>query len=141
MTRDELAALLNNREHGSEIEKSEETMAMEAGLVVVFGYSDDNVELRGAISEELGGYGGTTFAITREGLPTNRCRDDDCPYFAEITKKGVAITAVWRDVWHNRADPNWTFDTDIQHSTFMIMEGGEPFCRGIVFALADVTSA
>ena len=31
------------------------------GYVVVFGYSDDGVEFRGAISDELGAYDGRTF--------------------------------------------------------------------------------
>jgi hypothetical protein len=37
----------------SEINKAEERQAKDAGLVVVFGYSDDGVELRGAIHDEV----------------------------------------------------------------------------------------
>ena len=32
----------------------------------------------------------------------------------------------------------WTYTTGIPHETFMIYEGGEPYCRGIVFCTDDV---
>lgn len=32
----------------------------------------------------------------------------------------------------------WIYETDIPHETFMIYEGGEPYCRGIVFSVEDV---
>lgn len=37
-------------------------------------------------------------------------------------------------------DYSWTFKTKIHHSTFEVMEDGKPYCRGLVFALADVAS-
>ena len=46
MTKEELAAMLNGREYGKEITKAEEEKAKANGLVVIYGYSDDNVELR-----------------------------------------------------------------------------------------------
>ncbi len=56
MNAKQLAAQLNGREYGSEITKEEEAAAKKAGLVVVYGASDDLVELRGAIEEEVGAY-------------------------------------------------------------------------------------
>ena len=41
--------------------------AKDAGLVVVYGYSDDNVEFSGAIDEEVGAYEDTTIYITKDG--------------------------------------------------------------------------
>lgn len=32
----------------------------------------------------------------------------------------------------------WTYETEIPHESFMIYVGGEPYCRGIVFSIADV---
>lgn len=32
---------------------------------------------------------------------------------------------------------SWIYQTDIPHATFEIVEGDDPYCRGIVFALAD----
>lgn len=56
LTKEEMARLLTGREIGNEITPSEEATAQESGLVVVFGYSDDLVELRGSISDEAGCY-------------------------------------------------------------------------------------
>lgn len=56
MTAKELAEMLSGRKYGMEITSEEARAAKDAGLVVVYGYSDDNVEFRGAIDEEVGAY-------------------------------------------------------------------------------------
>ena len=137
MTAIEVATLLNGREMGSEINKAEERQAKDAGLVVVFGYSDDNVELRGAIHDELGAYNGTVFRVTERGLLKNDCDNDDCPYFEKSKDGARSIVAVQGD----GAGPSWRYTTDIPHSTFEIMEDGEVFAVGIVFRLADAQRA
>jgi hypothetical protein len=40
--------------------------------------------------------------------------------------------------WNIDAHFGWIIDTKIPHLPFEIRENGKPFCRGIVFALADV---
>lgn len=134
MTRNELAKLLNGREYMKEITKDEEALAKAAGLVVVFGASDDNMEFRGAIHDELGAYDGTTAYLTSAGLMESACEHDECPYYERIKKTAATIDAQWG------AEPrySWTYETTIPHEIFEIVEDGEPFCRGIVFALADV---
>ena len=136
MTKDDLALKLNGREYGSEITNAEADESKRAGLVVVFGYSDDNVELRGAINEEVGAYDGAYVFITPDGLLENKCENEDCPYFEKEKAKAVKIDALWCD----EEDYSWTFQTKIPHATFEVMEDGEKYCRGIVFALADVIS-
>lgn len=127
----ELAALLHGREYGSEITKAEEDQAKVSGLVVVFGASDDLMEWRGVIHDEIGGPG--TAHLTSAGLLTNDCDNYECPHF-ELQKKAAAtIHAVF-----DRDGYSWVYDTEIQHATFDIMEDGETYCRGIVFALASV---
>ena len=81
MTSKELAALLDGNKYGNEITKEQEALAAENGLVVVFGYSDDNVELAGAFDDEVGAFDGTTFYVTREGvLQEPDCGYDGCKY-------------------------------------------------------------
>ena len=46
--------MLNGRSYRNEITSSEEKLAKENNLVVVYGASDDLVELAGAMSEEFG---------------------------------------------------------------------------------------
>ena len=134
ITRDHLAKLLDGRAYGDEITKPEEDSAKKAGLVVVFGYSDDNVELRGAVHDEIGAYGGADLGFTRSGLVFNKCSEEDCPYF-EIERRGSTSVEA---KWCKKDTASWTFETAIPHSIFNIFEDGEVFCRGIVFLLSDV---
>ena len=41
-------------------------------------------------------------------------------------------------MWHDEGGPCWTFETDIPHETFTIMEDGEPWCIGMVFSMKDL---
>lgn len=133
MTAQELAALLNGRAYGEEISDAEEKQAKDAGLVVVFGASDDLMEFRGAVSDEVGAYKGNDAFFTKAGLLRSLCSDEECPYFAEKQDAATYIAAKW----HDGGIP-WTYETEIPHATFDIMEDDEKYCRGIVFALADV---
>lgn len=137
MTAKELAKMLDRREYGMEIMPGEERDIKDAGLVVVYGYSNDNVELRGAINEEVWAWDGTTIYLNTAGVllkpDCEDCNRGDCPYFSQALEKAKTIEAVW----NSPGDPCWTFETDIPHETFTIMEDGEPFCVGIVFGMDD----
>lgn len=100
MTIFEFAEGLNGREYGNEITPFEEQRAKELGFVVVFGYSDDNAEFRGAYDEEIGCYDG------------GRVYEDADKY----------IDAVWCD-----GEYSWTYKTNIPHATFDIYEDGEKY--------------
>lgn len=76
MTKDDLADLLNRREYGAEISAGEAELARAAGLVVMFGASDDLVELRGAVRGEVSAYNGAKFCLDAEGV-IPESRDDD----------------------------------------------------------------
>jgi len=135
MTAKELAEMLDRRERGMEITKAEARRISESSLVVVYGYSDDNVEFVGAIDDEVGAYEGATVYLTSAGiLQEPDCDREDCPYFTKEREKAKTIKAVW----HDEGGPCWTFETDILHKTFTIMEDGEPWCIGIVFSMADL---
>jgi len=135
MNAQELAARLDGREYGSEITKEEAAEAKAAGLVVVYGYSDDNMEFDGAFRDEFGCYGGGTAYLAATGLLQNDCDCDDCPHFARLKNSAPTIKAVW-----DRDGYSWIYETAIPHATFEIVDGGEKYCRGIVFALADINT-
>ena len=132
----ELAEKLNGRQHGDEISGELESMALHNNLVVVFCASDDLMEFRGAIYDEVGCYFGGTAYLDGNGLIINKCTEDDCPYFEQIKRQAITIKAVWYS--ENEPAIAWTYKTDIPHSTFEIMEDGEVYCRGIVFSLSDL---
>lgn len=67
MTKEQLAYLLNGREYTNEITKEEEREAKNSGLLVIFGASDDLIELRGAIYDEVGAINGGEVRIGKNG--------------------------------------------------------------------------
>jgi hypothetical protein len=134
----ELAAKLNGREYWYEITDEEVRQAKEAGLVVVFGASDDLIEFRGAIRDEGDCYDGGTVLIDTKGvLPSwdeaSESEESAQEYF-ERKAKARTITALFA----NEPGYTWTYKTDIPHETFEIVEDGEPYCRGIVFNIGDI---
>lgn len=148
MTPKELADALNGIEysgvvrglHGSDLMQR----AKEAGLVIAYGFSDDLLEIDGALYDEAGAP--DTVLIDTEGLlPSFEAASEDedsCRRYFERRLNARQIEAIWRHVsLDGLEDPAWTLKTDIPHETFMIVEGGEPFSRGIVFSISSITSA
>ena len=119
MTKEELAALLDGNEYRREITKELELEARKSGLVVLFGASDDLLEVRGAIDDELSG--GNCYFLTG----TDICYSEDVDSEPNITMD-----------WNSGDESTfWTFWTDIPCSAFMIYDEGEPYCEGIVIDL------
>lgn len=135
MNAKELAQQLNGREYGrrSQMTPREIAAAKAAGIVVAYGASDDLLELEGAVTDELGGPGTSYF--TKAGLLVNKCEDPECPYFEVARDTAAPLELVWRG---GPGGPAWTFKTAIPHETFNILEDGDLFCVGVVFALSDV---
>lgn len=132
---------MNGREYPLTIGAGEKQAAKDAGLVIVYGASDDLMEFDGAIYDEIWAYNGTTVMVDTQGLQTtfDELRDDDdaseSDYEDYFNRKGCGreIQAIW-----NEGGYSWVIDTKIPHATFDIMEDGEPYCRGIVFSLEDL---
>jgi hypothetical protein len=140
--RDDLAALLNGREYGEEITKPEEDAAKAAGLLVVFGASDDLMEFRGAVHDECGAYDGTTAMVHALGvLPAwedfDEKDDEDMAQAYFVNKKqAFPVAAAW-DV----DDYSWVISANVPCATFDILEDGDKYCRGIVIDMADLAPA
>lgn len=133
MTPSEAAARLDGNEYRLEGSQGLFEAMKLFGLVAVFGASDDLMEFRGAINDEIACYNGGTAYVTRQGLLTNDCDSENCPHYERSKDSAVPLVAKW--------DVNgfsWVYDTQIPHETFIIKEGDENYCKGIVFALADV---
>ena len=127
MTKEELASKLNGREYGKELTPEEEAEAKENRLVVIFCCSDDCVELRGAVNDEM--YSDPYF--NDDGLIVNECDDDDCPYFERLIKQAKGkVSSTWF-----KGEYTCIFETAIPHASFDIMDAGEKYCRGIVIEL------
>lgn len=142
MTAKELADLLNGRTYRDEITPQEEAQAKAHGLVVVFGASDDLLAFHGAISDEVGahGEGSDGVRVLKRGALLESWDSIDsfdeavCERYFEDKRSGYrTIKAVFTS-----NTPPWEINTDIPHHTFNIMDEGEPFCVGLIFALADL---
>lgn len=140
MTKEELAALLNGRQMGDEITDDEEKKAERAGLAVVFGYSDDCVEFRGAIEDEAYANGDGEIWLDRDGV--KRIDEDDQEVLERhgVMKNFMArarkITAKFG---RNENGFDWSISADhIPVAHFEIFEDEGKFCRGIVFSINDL---
>lgn len=139
----DFASKLDGREYRSEISNDECRQAKRAGLCVVFGYSDDNVELRGVIKDEVPGYEGAKFTVDKAGplVPWDRFIEDRpsqqeaAAWFSRAVGENVRIDAKW-----DHDGYSWFIDADASEKAYFdIVEDGEKFCRGVVFRFADPT--
>jgi hypothetical protein len=130
MTKEEAAAALDGDEYREEGSRELFAAMKAAGLVAVFGASDDLAEFRGAIDEECG-IG--AIPINEQGIMTSRCDEgDDCPYYHEAIRNARTIEAIF-----DQDGFTHVYETQIPHATFVIKEDDENYCRGIVFELED----
>jgi len=129
MTKEEMAAKLHVRGIGNEFTREDRLAAKAAGLIVVYGYSDDCVEVDGASTDERGF---APLEFSRKGLVEQHDEGCDCR-FCDYK----SMVADCKKVTGKFTNEGWRFQTDIPHATFDIMEDGALYCRGIVFSLSD----
>ena len=125
MTATELAATLDEIEYDKLVNFNQDVkeifeQAKENDLVIVFGASDDLMEFRGAIDDEADCYNGGYVMFNKNGTGND-------------AMSGNCILANWCD-----GDIAWTYETEIPHETFNIMDDGEIYCLGIVFCIDDL---
>jgi hypothetical protein len=123
------AAALDGNEYGEEGSPALFKAMKEAGLVALYGASDDIVVLNGAEHDET--YDETIY-FTPDGLLKNDCDDDDCPYFKKLKKLAATVNVKFGD-----GEYTFSMTTGMPHATFKIKEGDDPYCQGLVFALKD----
>lgn len=144
ITIEEAARELDGRQYGSKDPVELFERMKKAGLVAVFGASDDLMEFRGAIYDEAEVSGGRgTAYIGENGLMCNECDNEDCPYFANI-KAGVKAGVITAEWCPKTVKTTWLISTALPHATFKILEHAnsqDVFCIGLVFALSDCTKA
>ena len=112
-------------------------------IVIVYGESDDLVELRGMIDDESGCYEGGTYRFDIKGfLPLNedgsfQCDEprtiQECRNFVERYDASFSITVFWDTLL-----APWTYTLDerlTDFATFDIMEDESLYCRGVAFRL------
>lgn len=135
----EFANLLNNREYREEITKEEEKIAKENNLIVIFWYSDDNIELRWAINDEIWAWGWVEFYIDKKKnkiyYTTSRYIDERelNDEFEEIVQNYfdnncIKVKAIRNQFWE--IEINW-----IEYERFDIVEDWEKFSDWIIIKI------
>jgi hypothetical protein len=138
---DKICAALDGAEYPLRGHDATFQLAKDNGIVIVFGASDDLVELRGAIHDEVGAYDGTTFKVDKKGpIPYFEDIDsDDEDALEDYFKRkngGREIKAIWAP--KHLPDTSWIYETDIPRTVFNVMEDGNVYCVGIIFKLEDL---
>ena len=131
MNTKEISDKLNNSRYPFEPDRELMRKAKENGLVVVFGSSDDLMEFRGAIYDELGAWDGATAYVNKNGI----FEGTDCEKCLERRDKEYMKI---EQVWGGLDGYSWNYKTDVPHETFEILDGDENYCRGIVFSIDDL---
>jgi hypothetical protein len=144
MTKEQFAALIHGRQYRDEMTKEEEKIAKESNLIVIFGASDDLVEFRGMVYDEIGAYEGTDFIIATPGTEI-QVEDEDkyfkakglepYPISEDSTTKVNRFKAVWSP---DSIDASWLILTDMPCAAFDIFEDGDLYCRGVVISASDL---
>lgn len=133
MTKEELAKQLDGLDYPGGMSRPEKDAAKKAGLVVLYGGSDDLAEFEGAIDDEIGAYGGRKILVLPNGQILESEHECECKFcgYSEAKLAAKEIKAIW-----NRGGISWQYETEIPHAIFKIMEDGQVYCIGIVFELA-----
>lgn len=139
----ELAEKLNGTHDVFHPSKEVIEFAKANGLVIVWGASDDLIEFDGAFRDEGSVYDGGTVLVDAEGLLPDSAddldTDEERQRYYERKKVAKAINALF-----NENDYLWSYETEIPHFTFDIVEtfgspnDTTPYCRAVIFALADL---
>lgn len=132
MTKEEMAARLDGREYPFDLSAAEESDAKAAGLVVLFGASDDLAEFRGAINDEAGCYDGGELLILGDKLYQDE-EECDCSHAMAARRIAMESSLHIEAVWCGPSGYDWAYETEIPHATFDVLEDGRKYCRGIVF--------
>ena len=146
----EIAEQLNGSEYPLEPSKDIQQCAKENGIVIVFGASDDLMELRGAIYDEGSCYDGGTFVLDKGGfIPIStegEFEDDQHPQtvgearaLCDRFDNSIHVTAIWNPQDIEGLEASWAYGvagpTPLEYESFLVMEDGDVYCRGLVFKL------
>ena len=130
-----LANKLDGMEYRSRDIADNDHYAKEHNLIVLSGYSDDNIEINGAFSDEVSAYNGVEFSMNEyEVLTECESACDHCDQEYIMNAAPIKVTAEW-----NVGDYSWFIDAkgvgvkEIHY--FNVMEDKTKYCRGVVIRL------
>ena len=140
ITKEQLAGMLNNVEVGNEDNRKIWDLAYKNGLVICFGYSDDNLELRGAIDDEIGAYdGGEAYLYFDKNNEPCAISNSDERYedlAQALLRLGLEFNILKHKViaeWCPKdLETSWRITATVPYASFNVYEDGDLFCVGCV---------
>jgi hypothetical protein len=140
MTNETFAQHLNGVDVSDGIPEQCIEEARKYGIVIVYGLSDDLIEFDGAIHDEAGVSDGDIIKFDAEGVIPEwdtiekEIEQEVRDYFKRVDNTEVSEILVKE----SHGSFYWSYDTDIPHEKFHMLEDGEPYCEGIVFNINDL---
>lgn len=143
----EFARRLDRRQYRAELLPAEEAAAKSSCLLVAFGASDDLLELRGFVDDEIGAYNGGSCCVSARGLcpmwrnGERKTLEEAREYFSRVHRVDqpmIRVQATWND---GEDGPCWEITTDARRSSpFMILDGTDEYCRGLVIDCSELSA-
>ena len=146
VTKEQLAEMLNNAKYGEEVNSEVEALAKDNGLVICFGYSDDNLELRGAIDDEIGACDGGEAHIYIDDKNNPRVVSESDGEYQQLLEALVEFGLQF-GIFKNRIvaewcpkdlDVSWKITSTLPYASFNVYEDGDLFCVGCVIDVNDI---
>lgn len=142
----EWAEKLNDCEYGNEVSDEDRRNLSEDGVVVVYGYSDDNMEMDGAIYDEYPSYADTIYYWTGNGFVSNDRINEFLDYIDDEYREFYPLL---KPLFKNNTersyirsipgkDCQFEYETNIPCEWFNVMEDGNLYCKGFVFNKNDL---
>lgn len=117
----DMAMKMSGVQHGNEEQFRDELR--EKNMSIIFGYSDDCMEADGVMYDEYPVFDGGSAAIL-----------DEC-FVAVAGHAYTEVFAIWND---DKDGASWRYEAEFPHAEFLIFDGEELYCRGIVFSIDDL---
>jgi len=142
MTKETFASMIDCRDRRTGIAKDEELLAKNEGFIVVYGESDDLMEFRGVIDDEIGAYNGTTAIILKTNNGYKVLSESSIEEINEPLRDYDLDLISGLEIESKFDDDGYTWTMNVAHGMpvayFDILEDGEKFCKGIVISVDDV---
>nr|CAI3971213.1 hypothetical protein ORM20_00164 [Ochrobactrum phage ORM_20] len=125
---------VNGMEYGDEPSDEVVKFAKENGYIIVFGHSDDLMEIRGAVYDEF--Y--SSPKLNSKGVIYPECDCNDCPHERRIAERSSTIE--WKISYKGLTHYFRPVNAEGEELTcmeFFVNEDGEAYSNGLVIHLSE----
>lgn len=133
----DFAKMLNGREYAyPQFSEKEIMIAKENRIVIIYGVSDDLMDIDGAITDETDVWRGGTVHIQIPYYVAGQMIGGGVVAGNNGQNNVLRVDAKWcEDKTDGGNTIPWSYYTSVPHEEFDILEDGEVYCRAIVFKI------